>query len=188
MSGCSERWTAAVVFLALFVCVTSPLPAGPLPATGVLDALAEPDGSAVSLKAVSVQKTASDPIHIVISDPWAGDHDASPTPSEPPAASYRRNNSNRYIVLVTDAAYHHANDGYGYTVLTEQQVISALQSCGAKVYVSLWEELGDWRWANWYSGLAVNGANDPTSFPVQLPAAWRYPLSQLRASVLSNWP
>ncbi len=91
MPGCSERWTAAVVFLALFVCVASPLPAGPLPATGVLDALAEPDGSAVSLKAVSVQKTASDPPHIVVSDPC---HYASPTPSELPAASCRRNNVN----------------------------------------------------------------------------------------------
>jgi len=89
MTGCQKRWTAAVVFLALFVCVASPLPAGPLPATGVLDALTEPDGSAVSLKAVSVQKTASDLPHIVVSDPC---HDASPTPSEPPAASYRRNN------------------------------------------------------------------------------------------------
>ncbi len=73
MSGCSERWTAAVVFFALFVCVASPHPAGPMPATGVLGALAEPDGSAVSLKAVSVQRTAGDPPHIVVSDPWAGD-------------------------------------------------------------------------------------------------------------------
>lgn len=87
------------MFFALFVCVASPLPAGPLPATGVLDALAEPDGSAVSLKAVSVQKTASDPPHIVVSDPC---HDASPTPSEPPAASYRRNNGLATVVLATD--------------------------------------------------------------------------------------
>ncbi len=40
-------------------------------------------------------------------------------------------------------------------------LLPALQSCGAKVYTSLWETYnGDW-WTTRYEGLQVGGANEP---------------------------
>ncbi len=182
MSGCSERWTAAVVLFALLVCVASPLPAVPLPATGVLDALTEPDGTAVSLKAVSVQKTASDPPHIVVSDAC---HDASPTPSEPPAASYRRNNTaNRYVALVTDAAYHYLDDPYGgteHSSLAFAGVQQALGSSGAHVFFSLWDANRYLR-DNFYDGLNVNSGqfDDPVVTYIDED---RYPFTLLRQAM-----
>jgi len=95
-------------------------------------------------------------------------------------------NPSRYIVLITDNVYHEHEGG---STVWKQDVITELTNSGCKVYISLWVQNPLDPWLNpYYEGLLVNGGefDVPRSNPPDL--AHLYPLDNLRARILANWP
>ncbi len=94
-------------------------------------------------------------------------------------------NPNRYIVLVTDSAFH---DDEGGSTVTESQVTSELTGSGCKVYISLYDYDGSWIWPSspedTYAGLDINGGFDDMDYNTDL--AHMYEFDKLKAEILGN--
>ncbi|MGQ9809615.1 MAG: hypothetical protein ACUVS8_13970, partial [Armatimonadota bacterium] len=94
------------------------------------------------------------------------------------------NTQNRFVALVTDAAYHYLDDPYGGTErssLTKAGVTQTLELSGAHVHISLWEFDNSLRNAV-YDGLNVNDGQFEDPVITYLDEE-RYPFTLLRQAM-----
>ncbi|MEJ5299311.1 MAG: hypothetical protein WHZ52_14885 [Armatimonadota bacterium] len=93
------------------------------------------------------------------------------------------NTQNRFVALVTDAAYHYLDDPYGGTErssLVSTEVRQALLNAACRSYLSIWDQAGTVRIE--YADLLINGGQFDDPIVTYLDEE-RYPFTLLRQAL-----